>query len=254
MNRWLLFSLLILTVFTSQAALGDLVASDDFQSGTTSGGTGWITGWTSGSNYNNGQSKIDGTRSLGLFGNTSTSRFVTPSIVTTGTTVDISFSFRADWNVFSSGQIGVNVLNAAQAPLLTYKFASGSSDLKLNDGGSDFSVSGITFAQSAIYDFTFTSDISSNLYSFTVDRRDSSESASGNNYAYTGRTTGSFGGLVLFANTPNTSGTDAFFDSISITAVPEPSALLLGGMVCSVLGVRYARRRLAGAKPHADIG
>ena len=35
---------------------------------------------------------------------------------------------------------------------------------------------------------------------------------------------------------------------LSAVAVPEPSAFLFGGLICSVLGVNYARKRMQAAK------
>ncbi len=38
-------------------------------------------------------------------------------------------------------------------------------------------------------------------------------------------------------------GPDVFFNSFSVSAVPEPSAFLFGGLVCGVLGLNYTRKR-----------
>ena len=236
-----------------------IVASDDFQGGTNQfdGGTGWDGNWTStGGNYLSSDSKIDGTRSVGLYGDfdggpATFQRLISPTVSTTGTTVSVAFSIRADWDInaaFSGSQIGVNVLNGSSAPLLTFKFQSdGNSEtplnLQLNDGGSDFARSGISFATSAIYDFTFTSDIGSGQYSFTADRRGGSQSDSGTNFNYNNRTTGSIGGLQFFVRAPSGGGNDGFLDSVIVSAVPEPSAFLFGGLVCCVLGANYFRKR-----------
>lgn len=41
----------------------------------------------------------------------------------------------------------------------------------------------------------------------------------------------------------NGSDQNVFFNNFSVTAIPEPSAFLFGGLVCSVLGVNFARKR-----------
>ncbi len=230
-----------------------IVASDNFESNSTTGGTGWASAWNfnNGNHYVSGASKIDGTYSLGQYGQGDVaSRLVSPSITTTGTGVELKFSFRADWDVvnpgggFSNSEIGVNVLNASSSTLFTFKFNQGNSQLRLNDGGGDFGPSSsLTFATGNIYDFTFQSAIGSNQYSFQVARRGSSETASGTNYMYSGRTTNSIGGLVFFVTAPSNSGNDGFLDSVSVSAVPEPTAFLFGGLVCSIVGVSHYRKR-----------
>lgn len=230
-----------------------IVASDNFESNSTSGGSGWGSAWNiGGGNYVNGSGKIDGTYSLGLYGQgNSASRLVNPSITATGTAVELKFSFRADWDVvnpgggFSNSEIGVTVRNSSSQSLFTFKFNQGNSQLRLNDGGADFSPgSSLTFFSGSIYDITFQSAIGSNKYSFQVTRRGSSETASGSNFTYSAsRTTNAIGGLNFFVTAPSGSGNDGFLDSVSVATIPEPTAFLFGGLVCSILGVSHYRKR-----------
>jgi hypothetical protein len=246
------------------SASAELVASDDFETNTLSKGTGteWSTAWnTSGGNYISGASKIDGTYSLGLYGGASASRLVNASITTTAAAVELKFSFRADWDVvnpgfgFSGSEIGVTIRNASSQPLFTYKFNQGNSQLRLNDGGGDFSPgTSLTFARNDIYDFTFESAIGSNQYSFQVSRRGNSETASGTNFTYSaGRTTNSIGGINFFVNAPSGSGNDGFLDGVSISAVPEVSPMLAIPAALAIAGaVSFGWRRWR-AKPAVEV-
>jgi len=239
---WNVFPALVL-LFSCNQATAILVASDDFESNSLSEGLGWDAPWSNANTFVNDGGKIDGTRALAMYGAASNSRFVSPSITTAGTDVTVSWSFRADWNVESFGEIGVTVNNAAGSPLLTYKFASGlPNNLLLNDGGSDFAIDSVSFAENAIYDFTFSSTVGSDEYSFTAERRGSTESATGTDFNFSSRTTDSLGGLTFFVNAPEGSGNDGFLDSVSINAIPEASSFLFGGLVCGVLGLTQVRR------------
>ena len=242
-------ALLIGTVLSDRAS-AVLIAEDNFDSNSTSGGTGWSAPWSiAGGNYVSDASKIDGTHSLGLYGTATASRQLSSSIVSAGTTVSMAFSIRAGWDVvtpgggFTGSEMGVNILDSSSQLLLTFKFSQSAPQLKLNDGGSFFEPGGLTFAKDDVYDFHFESDIGSSFYSFTVNRRGNAESASGTNFTYgdPGRSTSSFGGLEFFIKAPGGSGNDGFLDTVS--AVPEPSAFLFGSLVCGVLGSTRRRRQ-----------
>ncbi len=235
---------------TTPQAFGVLVASDDLESNSLSGGSGWNSAWNvSGGSYVNGEGKIDDTYSLGLFGTSNASRLISPEINSNGLEVTLSFSLRADWDVvnpggmFSGSEIGVNVLDGLSQTLFTMKFVQDNSQLLLNDGGSDFSIGTLTFGTGNVYDFTFTSEIGSDTYSFTADRRGSAESISGTNFGYNSRMTNSFGGLQFFVTAPTGVGNDGFIDSISVSAIPEASPLLLGTLVASLVGLVWTGRR-----------
>ena len=222
-----------------------IVAADDFESNSTAGGSGWVGDWTiSGGNYMAGTGLIDGTYSLGLFGQANVaSRLVSPTISTSGDLVTIGWSLRAGWDVAGNGgsEIGMNILNSSSSVLLTLKFVAGTTSLTLNDGGNDFARS-ITFSEGSVYDFTFTSAIGASSYSFTVNRDNGAETDAGNNFAYqAGRTTNNIGGLQFFVTAPTGEGNDGFLDSVSVAAVPEPSHAMLAGL--GALGLALRRRR-----------
>ena len=223
-------------------ALAAIVATDNFETNTTSGGTGWSSAWSiSGGSYINSGSIIDGQYSLGLFGqgNTATRSIATP-VATTGDIVTVSWSLRAGWDVVTdnngdiTSQLGINLLDQGGNTLITFKFLDGALNgkLQVNDGNADFAINDITFATNNIYDFTFTSEIGTNTYDFTVNRRGSSESfATPSSYTYQGgRSTGSFEEILFFMTAPSGAGNDGFLDSVSVAVIPEPSAALLGGL------------------------
>ncbi|MEM9081011.1 MAG: hypothetical protein AAGC74_10005 [Verrucomicrobiota bacterium] len=219
------------------------VATDDFSgSNQSNGGTGWASDWSASNTYQSTVGKIDGD-TMGGFASGSVSRSISPSQTTAGDTAEWSISLRSDYDVvsddFNGGlvrQLGMNVLDDAGGVLLTMKFVEGSSDLLLNDGGSDFGVSGLSFLANEIYDFSFSSVIGSNQYSFEVTGRGATGTASGMDFTYNGRTTGGVGGFQVFWTGPGGSGNDIFIDNaqVDVTAIPEPTSALLalvGGLV-----------------------
>lgn len=242
--------LALVSVAAASQAAAAIVASDNLESNSTSGGGGWASAWAiSGGNYINSGSLIDGTYSLGLFGQGNlASRLVSPTVSTSGDTITIGWSLRAGWDVVNDGdgnvlsEIGLNIINAASSPLLTMKFVEGGSSLLMNDGGADFARTGITFFKDSVYDFTFSSVMGSNAYSFSVSRDNGLQTDSGTGFTYQGgRTTNSIGGVQMFATAPTGSGNDGFLDSVSVDVVPEPSQAALFGL--GALGLALRRRR-----------
>ncbi|HSP41320.1 MAG TPA: hypothetical protein VLO11_00475 [Luteolibacter sp.] len=235
------------TIFVAMAASstdssGAVIANDDFESNSTTGGSGWASGWSvSGGSYMNSGSVIDGTYTLGLYGqNNDAVRSVVSPITTTGDIVTVSWSMRAGWDVVTdndggvTSELGLNLRDQNGNTLITFKFLDGAQNgkLQVNDGGSNFAINDITFATNNIYDFTFTSELGTNTYDFTVNRRGSSESFStpANTYFFTGGSMTSFEDVRFFMTAPSGSGNDGFLDSVSVTVIPEPSAALLGGL------------------------
>lgn len=254
-------------VFFVTQSLGALILSEDFQSYSgdptgNSGGSGdWTSAWTQGSQnsggtYLNGSTKIDGTRTYGFFGSggaegTSRNRGFT----STTTPVTFQFSFRADYDVIAGaagydGRIAFTLRNGNSTDhfagqRLSFFFAEGNSSLQWFDGA-DHTLSGITFATGAIYDFSVTVDPSSRAYSFTAAQRGGSSSSSSGNWSL-GSNGDSLDSLALFMRGPSGGGNDAFFDSIS--AVPEPANVALGifgGVAALAGGVRFWRSKKSG--------
>ena len=208
-----------------------VVATDTFDGGSElNGGTGWAADWTmSNTFFPSGQ--IDG-NSLGGFGSGSTSRQISPVQTTAGDLATLGLSLRSNYDINSLGgtELGVNFLDSSGNALLTLKFANGSGDLLVNDGGNDFGSAGLTFATGEIYDFAFSSVIGSSEYSFTAAGRGASGSTSGTDFTYSGRSTGSIGGFEVFWTGPGESGNDIFLDNVSVDIIPEPSVALLNGL------------------------
>lgn len=227
--------------------LAQVVASDDFETGTfPNTGSGWSDAWTS----NNGQQfltnseQIDGTASLGEFGNTFSSRHLSSAITTGALTVSWSLKSLAALSA-SGNNIGFQLLGPSDTVLITFKFQNGTNSLVINDGGSDFSPGGtLSFSAGAIYDFSVSVNPgANNQYSFTATQRGGGTDT-GTNFTLSSGTPTSVNGVRFFANEPAGSGNDAILDNV-LVAVPEPSSIaLLGGP--AILGALFfARRRRA---------
>ncbi|GAA5483696.1 hypothetical protein [Haloferula sargassicola] len=231
----------LLTLAVALPVGASTIATDDFESNSLSGGSGWSGSWSTNNSYLNGSSKVDGSYALGLYGENSTAtRDVSPSLTTAGALVSFSWSLRADWDAVASGQIGVNLRESNGDTLATFKFVSGSSNLLVNDGGGDFGISQVSFGQGSIFDFTFSSEVGTNTYSFSATKRGTSETFSASNYTFSSRTNDGIGGIQFFVTAPSGSGNDGFIDSVSVSAVPEPTSFLAG--LTLYLGLASRRR------------
>jgi hypothetical protein len=234
-----------------------IVVSDNFETNTTSGGTGWTGDWThggAGDQFINGGSQIDGTYGLALFtggsGVSTTTRSFANSIDTPGT------QFTATWSLkglANSIEIGLNLLGQksdSSSNILTLKF-TGSGDITLNDGGNDFTQTGVSYSNNTIYDFSVTAEVGSNQYSWSVNQRGGGGSASGNNFTFSNSATlTNFSSVQFFWNAPVSSGNDGVLDSVSVQIVPEPStyALLTGLAMAGAVLCRRRRRGTVRAK------
>ena len=214
---------------------------DDFESNSFSGGTGWSTNWTGSQNFVSAAPRIDGNHSGGLFGTTGITRSF-DSITTV--TVTVSWSVRGLGGLANFNEIGLNILGLksnSQTVVATLKFDDDFlSTLRMNDGGSDFSIGSLGYTESAIYDFTFSSAIGGSNYSWSVQQRGGgAESGTDFTYSGSGTTLTNVSGVGFFWSGESGSGNDGFIDSVSV--VPEPSAALLGGIGALLL---LRRRRI----------
>lgn len=243
--RLLRFSsaLLALSCSALPMAQAAFILSDDFESNSLSGGTGWSTNWThSGGGGTFLSNEIDGSFSAGLFtggGGTSVlSRSFDP--------ID-SGAFTASWSVkglASMNSIGVNLRGLKSndaANIITLKFDNSDGGIRMNDGGSDFTASSaVTYSNGAIYDFSVSMVVGSGAYDWSVTRRDSTEAASANGFTFSGDATlTNFSAIEFFWAAPGGGGNDAFIDNVSV--IPEPSsyAILFG---LGALGLAVLRR------------
>lgn len=144
--------------------------------------------------------------------------------------------------VAQDSEFGFQVLKAADDIVITLKFDGPSSSLILNDGGSDFAVSGITFTDDATYDFTLSLNPANNSYSFTASERGSAEVATGTGFSLTSGAPGSLTGIRFYANNlPAGGGNDVHLDNV---VIPEPTATaLIGSSVLGSLVLLRRRRR-----------
>ncbi len=201
--------------------------------------------------FDSSESWIDGANSLALFDSGSYANYNTVDTYnTTGQVVTVNFKFCTsdEFNVTSATADGVDNLlgfalkDAAGADILLFKFAEGTDSILLNDGGSDFARSDISFSPFATYSFSVTMEIGSNKYSYSINSNSGPEQDSGNDFTLSSGAVGSFGQVSFFMNGPG-GPEEAFVDSITVdvTPVPEPSSsalLALGG-----LAMAFRRRK-----------
>jgi hypothetical protein len=244
-------SLLLIGALSAAQAFATL-ATDDFESNTLSGGTGdWTGPWThagAGGSFVNGDSPIDGTHAGALFtggaGTAVLSRSFTP-ITTSGADVQVAFTLSG---LANGNEIGVNILGLksnASTTVLTLKFTGSGSGFTLNDGGTDFvAAGGVTYADGADYDITFSGEIGSTDYFWSVSQRGGGSANNGTAFTYSGvgTTLSSVSAIEFFWTAPAGSGNDGLIDSVSV--IPEPSAALLF-LVGGAGLVRWIRRRRA---------
>jgi hypothetical protein len=213
---------------------------DNFETANFTGGTGWSNVWTTTGSGRFNADQIDGDSAGGLFGTTSISRNFTS--ITTGI-VTASWSIKGMGGTGAFNEIGINLLGLksnSQTNVATIKFVDTNlGTLRLNDGGVDFSSGSVGYSSDAIYDFTFTSAISSTNYSWTVSQRGGS-TASGTNFTYSGSgtTLTNLSGITFFWSADSGSGRDGFVDNILV--VPEPASAVLG-LLGTVLLLRRRR-------------
>lgn len=227
---------------TTSLASATIVAQKDYEAsdfGFTDGGAS--------NTFPDANSKIDGVNSLGLFGTGSFANYSTNTTYSTaGQMITVNFKFRADFDVTgASADAHTNILGFALkdgggSDLLVFKFEEGTNGILLNDGGSDFERGGVTFSASDIYDFSFTTVIGSDKYSYTIGSG-SSGSDSGTDFTFSSGAVGSFGDVSFFMNGPGGFGEDGFVDSIRVDVVPEPSSAALLGL--GGLSLLLRRRR-----------
>ncbi len=219
-------------------AAAQLSAVDDIESYTSSpigqiGGTGdWISLW--GVNSQNGggvflsaDSRIDGAKAIGLFGNGSTAgQSISRAFSPCASAMSFRVSMRADYNIAGTNtpanlrrmaftvRVG-NDESHFSNQRLSFFFAAGSTQFQWFDG-TNRATNAVTFVTNHIYDLAIDVDPSARAYSFVVSNR-----TSGASFAYAGAWTlgsngESLGSVACMMRGPSGPGNDAFFDSIYV--------------------------------------
>ena len=224
--------------------------SDNFESGTfPNTGTGWSDAWTNnlGQQFlEGGANRIDGAASMGIFGNSFSSRHFTSPLTFTGVTISWSMKSPVDLSANSGSSFGFQILGPGDAVVITFKFQNGFGGLVMNDGATDFEPAGtLTYSAGAVYDFSISFNPgNNNFYSFSATQRGGGMTT-GSNFTFSGASANpaSANGVRFFANMPSGSGNDAILDNVQV--IPEPStyALLAGPTLLGAL--MYVRRRRA---------
>jgi hypothetical protein len=242
--------LAMIAAFAAADAFATL-ATDDFESGTLTGGTGaWTSDWThagAGGAFVNTDSRIDGVNAAGVYtlgAGTATLTRSFSAINTPGDPVDIRFTISG---LSSSTEIGVNLQGLksdTSTNILTLKFTGAGTGFTLNDGGTDFvAAPSVTYADGEDYDVRFTSTIGSTDYFWSVSQRGGPSDSNLTAFTYSGAATlSSASAIQFFWTAPDGPGNDGLIDSVSV--IPEPSAaflLLFGGAGLT----RWMRRRKA---------
>jgi hypothetical protein len=224
----------VLVCLFPRLLFGQLSATDDFESypGNPIGQFGGSGDWTSlwGTNLQNGggtflsgSSKIDGTRSLGLFGSSSASgRSVSRSFLLCTNEITIRFSMRADYNVASTGRVAFTVRRDNEfdhfaGQRLSFFYFVGTTNFQWYDG-TDRSSNAVYFITGHVYSVGVTLDPATRSYSFTASNRNN-----GAHFSYAGNWTTGFdgqplGSVAFMMRGPSGAGNDAFLDSVEIEA------------------------------------
>lgn len=240
MRARMIAAALLVLGFGIVSAEAQLLASESFESYTNgpvgqSGGTGdWTTLWTrnsqnGGGNYLDSSSRIDGTKSVGLYGLASaTGESISRAFPACTNELTISWSMRGDFNADGTGtpanarRIAFTIRNGNDAShfgnqRLSFFFAAGSKDFRWYDGA-DRSVTNIQFALTNIYNLTATLNPMTRAYSFSVSNRNN-----GATFSYTGTwTTGvagdPIGSIAFMMRGPTGGGQNAYLDSVIVSA------------------------------------
>lgn len=231
-------------------------AYDDGWQGTDNGGSGYDS-WTfaNGSNSGfftasstsngdgdgNGDGDIDtGGRAWGLFANSGDTASAIRQFTSGSLDVGNRFEISMDNGFVDNGStVGFGLRNAAGENLVEYFFVGGNSNYTVNANSVSGTTPGFT-DEGMTLKFTVTD---ADSFSLTIDEL---ADGIGVNHTVTGdflsATDQRIAQVRLFNFNAGGGGErNLFFNSIS--AVPEPSAFLFGGIVCGVLGLKFARRR-----------
>lgn len=228
-----------------------LLATDDFESYSGSpvsaiGGSGdWTSLWgynsqTGGGVYLSSVSKIDSTKSAGLYGlGSSDGESISRSFPVCTNLLTINWSMRGDFNANSTNtpanlrRMAFTIRNGNGAShfanqRLSFFFAAGSTNFQWYDGA-NHSTNGVNFTLGHIYDLRVTMNPTNRAYSFIASNRNN-----GTSFSYSGNwTLGSdgepMGSVAFMMRGPTGSGNDAFLDSVSVSSpdyTPPPPPFL----------------------------
>jgi Calcineurin-like phosphoesterase/Purple acid Phosphatase, N-terminal domain len=222
-------------------AQGQMSATDDFEIYSAnpvgqSGGTGdWTGTWAAntqfggGSFLNNG-SKIDGAKSVGLYGaDSATGTSISRPFPSCTNVITISGSMRADFNVADAVGLPANgrrlaftVRNGNDSShfgnqRLSFFFAAGSTIFQWYDG-TDRSNAVVNFATGHVYNLTATLNPTNRGYSFTISNRNNGTSFSYSGNWSLGANGEPIGSVAFLMRGPAGAGNDAFLDSVSVSA------------------------------------
>lgn len=233
-------ALILLLTLGVLSAKAQLLASDDFESYSSgpvgqSGGSGdWVGNWTrnsqnGGGSYLDSAARIDGSKSVGLYGLASaTGESISRTFSACTNELTISWSMRGDFNADGAGapsnarRIAFTIRNGDGAShfdnqRLSFFFAAGSKNFNWYDGA-NHSVTNIQFALTNIYNLTATLNPMTRAYSFSVSNRNN-----GATFSYTGTWTNGvagdpIGSIAFMMRGPNGGGQNAYLDSVTVSA------------------------------------
>jgi hypothetical protein len=227
-------------------AMGQMAASDDMESYTgnpvgAAGGSGdWTSTWGANSQFGGGtflsnSSKIDGVKSLGMFGNGSTTgTSVSRPFPSCTNVITISYSMRGDFNANSTDapnprRMAFTIRSGNDTShfgnqRLSFFFAAGTTNFQWYDGV-DRITNAVNFTLGHVYDVSVTMNPTNRAYTFAISNRNN-----GTTFSYSGNWTLGFNGepvgsVAFFMRGPTGSGNDAFLDRVSVSSpdfVPIP--------------------------------
>ncbi|HMP76542.1 MAG TPA: metallophosphoesterase [Kiritimatiellia bacterium] len=236
MHKWVGMALAVVLAARADA---QLLATDNFESytnnpiGQPGGSGGWTGYWGFNSQLDGGAFldsafRIDGTKSIGLFGNggssgTSVSR---PFPACTNSLV-IRSSFRGNFNLHSDNppsnrRMAFTIRSGNEAShfggqRLSFFFAQGSTNLQWYDGV-DRGTNAVIFANGDTYDLQVSLNPVTRAYSFTISNRNTSATHSYAGNWTIGAAGDPIGSVSFLMRGPTGAGNDAFLDSVSVDA------------------------------------
>ncbi|HMO51931.1 MAG TPA: hypothetical protein PKE26_12275 [Kiritimatiellia bacterium] len=237
----------VASMLLDSVSRAQLLATENFQSysggtdpvGVAGGAGDWIAPWgyntqADGGVFISSASKIDDTKSVGLFGSAGSSgRSISRPFPACTNTLTISFSMRADVNAISMNAptrrmaFTVRAGNAASHftdQRLSFFFSAGVTNFQWYDGVNR-STNAVLFAVNHVYDVNVAMNPANRGYTFTASNRNN-----GTWFTYTGTWSVGFdgeamGSVAFMMRGPSGAGQDAFLDTVSVSApdyVPPP--------------------------------
>ncbi|WP_148074890.1 hypothetical protein [Bythopirellula goksoeyrii] len=182
----------------------------------------------------------------GFGGSTATHTFAGGALLPTQA---LSLDYAHNTNIDPGTRVGIRLLDSSNAVQTEFSFVGGGAFDYSNDGGSytgTYSSTGKTYDPNDFFTVTYSIG-SGGAYTATASAGDGTDwGGSSNIGSWSGSVTNPANPIAkIQVFTDGGGSSDQYFDNLTISAVPEPSAFLFGGLVCGVLGLGLAKKKLS---------